>query len=610
MMTTHLFKKDLMRLKYLFIAWSLLILAQAALSIGGNKIAAEILQFQIFLPFFTKLIGFLQGLMMIVIIPLIIQDDSLVGTTAFWYTRPISRKELLFAKVCMVLAILVMPLLVAELFVLAANGATAWHLLLAVPEVLIGKLAFIVPFVILAASTTRFSRYAFVGIIVFAVLVVLAIVWSVIPMFLPSLGKYINNIELFKNPSLAASIDVAEDIYVLLIGSVLIAHQFLTRNTKRTTGYLVVAFLAMTGFTRLWSWDFLKEVSVVQSSSAISEQLSVDFDTQHVIVADEVQYRKKDVRAKSVTSRQIVKGLPAGQFVILKEMKDVKMKYPDGQTLESRYISAFKREMFSSEKFMTPIQAALKDVKLLNPFKEEFSYTEVFSLDESDLHKFKNKTGTYSASADFDIYKYEIVMQIPLKPGLKGSFGSERVVIYDVLEKENMISVIINEKKINLLFDRSIKKRSRADIAQNIYSEYSPVYLIVNKKRQEAFLPETRDSVNVDVMAAFGPTRLETRAKLFDFTNLNNRNELLPAIDREWLADAELIRMDAIRTGTEQVDFTIEDFSLPSRSTATGNKMDELDQQLRMQDKQTKKNMPVTVQHKQLETNQQHPERN
>jgi hypothetical protein len=395
---THMFKKDLMRLKYLLVVWFLLILAQSALGIGGNNIAAEVFEFQMILPLLTKLIGFLQGLMVIVIIPLIIQDDSLVGTTAFWFTRPISRKGLLLSKSCMISAILIMPLLLAELFVLSANGATAYHLLLVVPEVLIEELAFIVPFVILAAMTSKFSRYALVGIVVFAALAVVSICRSVIPMFLPELRKYVVNIELYKNPSLELSFGVAKDLYVFLIGSILIAHQFLTRHTTKTIKYLVVAFLAMTCLTQLWSWDFLEAVSVVQSTPAISDRLTVDFDTKHLIVSDEMRHSKKDVREKSISSRQRVKGLPAGCFAISKGTKDVQMKYPDGTILESRYISSFKREVFSNEKFMQPIQAALKDVKLLNPFKEKFSYTEVFSLDESALHQYKNKTGTYSAS--------------------------------------------------------------------------------------------------------------------------------------------------------------------------------------------------------------------
>ena len=42
----HLFKKDLIRLKYLFFVWLFLILVQSALGIGGHKIAAQEFAFQ------------------------------------------------------------------------------------------------------------------------------------------------------------------------------------------------------------------------------------------------------------------------------------------------------------------------------------------------------------------------------------------------------------------------------------------------------------------------------------------------------------------------------------------------------------------------------------
>jgi len=588
----YLFKKDLIRLKILILAWLLLVLAQSALGIGGSNLAAEFLEFQMFLPLLAKLISSLQGLMIIVIVPLIIQDDPLAGTTAFWFTRPISRKGLLVTKSCTALFLLVIPPLIAELFVLAANGATAWHLLLAAPEIVIEKLAFIVPFVILAAITPRFSRYALVGIIVFTVLVVILIIWSVIMMFLPryfpNLAKYLYNYDLYKNPSLEASSRIAKNIYVILIGSILISYQFLTRYTSRTIKWLVVAFLITICFTRIWKLDFLKKIPVVKSSSATSGSLSAGFDTKYISISDEPRFGKKDVRLKSVSARETVEGLPFGQFAILKEMDDVQIKYPDGTILKSEYVSTYNIETYANQQFMQPIQAVLKDVNLLNPYKEDFSYTEVFSLDESTFHKFKNIKGTYSAHADFDIYKYEIVSQVPLKQGAKNSFGAEQVVIYDILEKPDAISVIINEKKINLLFDRSVEKKSRHDLTQDIYSKYTHVYLIVNKKRREAFLPEAGGNLFADMMAAYGPTRLETVIKRFDFTNLNGRSGHLPKIDKEWIANAEFVRIHAVKIGTQQINFVVENFSLPSQSTATDKKSDELDQQLKMQDKQMK----------------------
>lgn len=589
----YLFKKDFFRIKMLLLVWFLLIIAQSALSIGGISIAAEFLRFQVFLPLLTKLLGVLQGLIIIVIVPLIIQDDSLVGTTAFWFTRPISRKALLITKSCLIFTFLTALPLIAEIVVLTANGAAFHHILLAAPEILLEKLAFIIPFFILAVLTPKFSKYALVGIIVFAVIAVIGIIASVAAMFLPAIPKNLfYNVEFFKNPSLAASCDVAEDVYMIFIGSILVIHQFLTRNTSRTIKFFVVSWLILFCFPKVWNWDFLKEVTPAKNTAAMSTALSIDFNTKDIIVSDALRYSRKGDRKKSITVKQTIKGLPPEQFAILRKNKNTQIKYPDGTILKSEYLSTNRKVRVSDEKFMSPLQAVLGEIKLLNPFLETTTHTEIFSIKQSDFYQYKGKVGAYSTQADFDIYKYEISSQVFLKQGARALFGSEQIVIYDVLEKPNGISVIIGEKKINLLFDRTVIKKSPYDFAKDIYSNYKQVYVIVNKKRNEAFLAEVGGSLFPDVAAAYGKTRLETKAKQFDFTYVNDRNGTLPKIDKKWMADAEMLKIAAVKIGTQHSDFEIENFTLPSKSTKTINKIDEIERQLRLQDKQMKKLNP------------------
>ncbi len=586
----YLFKKDLLRSKILLLVWFLLILAQSALSIGGINLAAEFLEFQMFLPLLTKLFSALQGLMIIVIVPLIMQDDSLVGTTSFWLTRPISRKGLLITKLCLILTLLVALPLIAEMIVLAANGTITHHIMLAIPEILLEKLTFIIPFLILAAVTPKFSKYALVGIIVFAVLMVFGIVSFVAMMFLPISKNIFYNFDMFKNPSLEASCGVAEDIYVIVIGFILVIHQFLSRYTARTVRWFIVGYLIMIIFSRAWNWDFLKETSGVKSSVNIAENISIGFNTDNIIVSDEFRFRKKDAREKSIRAKQTIMGLLNDQFAILKELDKVKMKYPDGKIVESKYVSTRKKETISYGKFMAPLQAALGDVKLLNPFKEASAPIEVFTIEEADFNYYKNESGTYLAHAEFDIFKYKISSHVPLKQGARNLFGSEQIIIYDILERPNGVTIIIAEKKANLLFDRTVEKKSRYDFAHDIYSDFNRVYLIANKKRNEAFLAEV--GANLYMMEAYGPTRLETKAKQFDFTYVNDRNPSLLQIDKEWLKDAELIRLDAVKIGAKQKDFTIENFVIPAQSTKTSQEIDEIDQQLRLQDKKMKEYYP------------------
>jgi len=589
---THVLKKDVIRLKYLMLVWLLLIIVQLALGIFSPKLAAEAFELQMLMPLLMRMIGFLQGLMMVIVIPLIIQNDSVVGTTAFWYTRPILRKDLLLSKSLAMLTVLVLPLLAAELFVLAANGASGYHLALAVPEVVIEKLAFTTPFIVLAAVTPKLSRYALVGVIVFAIAVVIMILMFVAGMVFPVI-RQIANSKIYETASLEASYATAKYLYTIIIGALLISYQFMTRRTARTAMLFVAAWIVMWTGTLFWNFDFLKESAAVESSAIKVEGISLGFDSQHMMVSDQLQYNKNNPREKSISTRSAISGLPDGQFTILERMGDAKMEYPDGSLLKSEYISTMKRQGYYSEKFIAPIQEALGDVKLVNPFNEKFSYTEVFSLRGTDLHKYKDKTGTYSARAKLNIYKYNIVSNVPLGNGMKGAFGAEQVVVYDVLERDNAVSVILHEKKINLLFDRRIKKVSRVDLSRNMYSEYSHVYLLVNKERQEAFLPEpTMSNIQANAMDALGPRRVNTKTKVFDFTDVNSRNSDLPKMDKEWLAGAELVRMNAVLTGTAEVDFKVEDFSLPSESTSQAGQLDEWDQQLKNQDKQMQRFSP------------------
>ena len=382
---SYLFKKDIIRIKTALFIWLLLILAQSALSIGGINLAAEFLKFQMYLPLFTKLLSFLQGLMIIVVVPLLIHDDSLVGTTAFWFTRPISKKGLLITKAYWILILLIALPFIAEIFVLAANSVTFYHILLAVPEILIEKLAFIIPFLILAVLTPKFSRYALVGIIIFAVFAVIGIIHSVLMIFFPAFAKFLYNSNFCKNPSLEASCKVAKDVYIILIGSVLVVHQFLTRRTARTIKCFVVAWLVMMCFARVWNWDFLKQVPIAKSAVSIPKSLSVCFNTKHVIVSDELRLSKKDAREKSIKTEQTIRGLPTGQFAILRYLGNAQMKYPDGTILKSKHVSISTKEAFSNEKFVSPLQTVLGDIQLLNPFKESLFYEEIFSLEELDF---------------------------------------------------------------------------------------------------------------------------------------------------------------------------------------------------------------------------------
>lgn len=582
----YLFKKDLFRLKFVFIAWFFLIAAQIALAVFSDKIMSEVLQAQLIVPVSARLINFLQCMMIMAIVPLIIQNDSLVGTTAFWFTRPISSKGLLITKSCLIFLVLIVVQLIAELIVLAVNGATSHYLLLAIPEVLIWDIAFIVPFFILASVTQKFSRYALAGIIVFAIFVVFLIIWTLASMYLVKHLPYLYKLlcgNLTQSTSMELSGKVVRRIYIILAGLGIVTFQFLTRRTARTVILVVIAFIGIMLVMRFWKYDFLQQPTIANNTIASSTPLTIRMDANYVSIVEEPRFMKKDDRTKSVSSKMDITGLPACEFAILQGITDANMIYPDGKSLKSKFFTNIQdTAAYSNEEFMQPIQSALPDIKLLNPYKD-FFFSKVFSVDESEFHKYMDKKGEYTSKANFDIYQYKITSRIPVKIGAKSLFAAKQVLIYDIIKRPNAVSLIIDEKKINLIFDTSVKKTSMTDIAQDMYSDYDHIYLIVNAKRHEAFLPEASMNLFADVMEIYSMPRLKTSASKYDFTNLNNRNGTLPEIDDQWLADAELVRLDAQKIRKENINIKIPDFSIPAQSKGEKTDENELQKALKRQ---------------------------
>jgi hypothetical protein len=562
-----IFKKDLLRLKWVLFCWLGLLCVQAFLGIGGTKFAADNYEFQIFLPQLSMLIRFMEGLMIIIIIPLLVQDDSLVGTTAFWFTRPMGGKQLLVTKVCFVASILVLAVVLAEIIVFVANGFLFRHIMLAIPEILIAEVSYIIPFFILAVITPKFSRYAIAGVIIYLILTMVSILWTFLLAFGSVLGlgsTFFSNTEALGNYTLSQSVQLVENIFIILVGSGLIVYQYRYRNTKKTVLWGVLGFLVLITLGRFWGIDFFKTDLPQPQADTVSDTVMFAIDADHISVSDATRYHKTDTREKTIAAQVEISSADPQKFAVLTYLKP-EIMYSDNHSLDSSYVSTRFKRTHSDGLYMNALQAALAHSKLLNPFVARPESHEIFCCDETSFNQYKTIPGTYKASAKFDIYEYKISSTVPLKQGSRDRFNSEQVVIIDVLEQETGVSVIVGEKKAKLLFDRQSEKVSPYERITDSFSR--SFYLIENKNNSEAFVAEdSGETMNIDELFNTS-SRLVSKARRLDFVYINSRNGTLSKIDQKWLSDAQLIRVDAVRIGSVKKQIEFSNFVLPEKST-------------------------------------------
>ncbi len=159
---SHQFRKDCFRLRVPIALWLLLVLLRAALITPGLVEPGEDASLVLY-RIFTTLVPFLQNILLLVMVPLLIHEEPLVGTTAFWFTRPIDGWLLLRSKMLFIAVVFILAPLLTEIGILAIHGASARQLALAGPEILLEDLKYFSYVVVLAALTLTFARYALLG---------------------------------------------------------------------------------------------------------------------------------------------------------------------------------------------------------------------------------------------------------------------------------------------------------------------------------------------------------------------------------------------------------------------------------------------------------------
>ncbi len=559
--------KDARRLRILLCGWGVVLVFKSFLYVGGAHLFSSSLEYQMMLPFFYRAIDFLEKVLMIVLIPMCLQEDPCVGTTAFWFSRPLSRRSVLATKGLFLSILLVGIPTVIEMTMLAWSGVPAQYVMLSFPEIILERLAFIILFVLLASITGRFSEYAKVGAIILGVWIVWSIVGGIIAMISPELGRslFYGGKDWEKmGKSLVDSIGLVNSIFTILCFTVLVIHQHLTRYTARTVRWAVVAYLLVMMIGRAWEWDFLKPAIQVDKEITINRGgITTSFDASHMFIADS---ERKTGPTKIVRSRFVISGTPVQYYAMPDTKSTIQMWYEDGTKLESWGVEF--RSMFASlmdDALLPALQNALGDAVIRNSWKSKFIYNDIFELGKDDFDKFKNKSGTYAADMKIDFFDYQISSVLPLRQGAAGNQGKQQIKIFGLEQKKADLSVLIMERNANILFDRAGQKKSIYNIYANGY--IGEIYVLRNPKAKEVVFPVMGSQPEV-MSAGMGDfmnegIRLQLNAKKIDF----NFNDAGIESVSSWLKDAELVRLEPRLRATVDKDVRIENFAIPAVST-------------------------------------------
>lgn len=542
---SHILRKDLRHVRLLFSVWLLLLLAQSATVGSGFSAAPDDFVAQAAYAIIRIALPLLQALVVVVLVPLLIQDEPLVGTTAFWFTRPIARGQLLAAKAVFIVAFLVIPPLVLEAMVFAANGIGAKDTLLALPEVLFGSLNFIVFLASLAVLTRTFAKFVLWLAVIYTCLLAFSIgsqIWTMT-------SNFDGFLHSARNPTLMTSRAIASGLVSIAGGLAVVIHQYLTRRTRASLVILLVTLVASLCVQTWWSRDFLRQnpppapADLIPPSS-VHLRLESHFRTQRQ------NFNPRSTLRTTVGVALDAEDVPAGIQLFTGGI-DSALTFTDGTTLREGRRDTFDR---LPSWWPSVLSVSLGGVPVVNATATDKRVdAPILTLTASELNVRKQMPAELQAEVFLTAFKLEEFGALPLAIGAKTAKGSMSFEVASVLKQSGGCEVILRQRRVNLWSTRSPRF---AD------DETTPVFLLVNRRRNEAVLPDRRTAADAGIENTFGVTSRLANVPLNLVFSGTLRDKTVAVIDEQWMTEAELVILKPVVLGTLTRPLQASDFIL------------------------------------------------
>jgi len=234
----HQALKDIRSLQWMLVVWLALVAAFRIVAVLGVGVPpGQFARDNLLMSAYMAVLAMMAGAFVVVPV-LVMQNDPAVGTTAFWFTRPISRPVLIAGKLLVATsAFVVLPVLVDAITLLVA-GVELPSVLATAGEALAIQAVWLLPVMALAALTTSLAQFvlaALLEVVFFLVLVALAR-----PVFFPVSWE---------------TVTIVYMTALVLAAIVLIVTAYWWRDMKRATVVAIAAPVFILGAMMSWKWE-------------------------------------------------------------------------------------------------------------------------------------------------------------------------------------------------------------------------------------------------------------------------------------------------------------------------------------------------------------------
>jgi hypothetical protein len=547
----HLIAADIRRFRLLIIGMVLLMVSVAVLEgvrpVVGTAVAS--------VELVRSLLSVASNVLALVLVALVIHADALVGSDAFWMTRPINPWALLASKALLLGAVMIAVPVLCEAGLLAVYGVPAGPVARIAAQTAIFDALWLAAAMSIAALTTNLARFAAVlGALIVGLAAVVAVSATVMMARFDDMPPSFGGMTV-SDPTAG----FVSTVLMIVACGALVVVQYRKRSRRRSIGVgavgVVLAFVAAV----LWPWPFLRPRLEVpewtQNASALSlsaDPASVEFPAEGGFWGRGAQWRggRARVHLASVGSRWFARV----------SLRDASVLLDSGAALTSLsggFGVAVPFAMSEEQPERVVLRELLQVQRLALAVPTRGESPIVLTMLTGEFARHAGASGSYRGRFQVDLLRDEIVAALPLRAGASIEEPYYRCVIDEISQRDRgTLQVRAHESRANSSFDR----RPDAQFA----------YYLRNSHAAEAVAGSLRvpaDETPSLFTAAFNVSHTSTsgiRGIVLHFPAPppdGLQGESI-ALDDEWIANAELVIVRTVPGGFVQRSLEIPRFTL------------------------------------------------
>ena len=305
----HIVRKDFRRLRLYLAGWLGLVFLMLIITGIGPLLQGRT---QVLLFFMGHLLPVAKIFLVALIVSSLVQNDTPVGSTAFWLSRPVSGGTLLVSKTLFLVLTLILPTLAVEAIFLCFHGVTGHDLLRSLPEILFWQLLTIAVFMIPASLTRNLPRmfllsflFLVASVCSYGIVLLVLHQFRYDPGFLPPL-------------TLQTSSWIGFSLCFLVVAGAVLGHQYMTRRTKISMVFVFLGMFICWMSQELWTWDFIAAAQRLDKGILNPGQVTARIDEQSLSFRRE-GYRTVRRHSQLVLHGKILVGSPPPGLVVIPE---------------------------------------------------------------------------------------------------------------------------------------------------------------------------------------------------------------------------------------------------------------------------------------------------